>query len=358
VDSGISGSKTFVALLPFPAALWSHNRRACVFNHHTSQLLGLAESDLSSKNFLRQWTDRIHPQDRVMFETAWRRIENGEPNSSCRYRFFSKCQDAEIQMQEFLFSSCSLTRPSEAVWSIYCEDRSTGEEVLERAHVRDLVGGLTHEIGNSLQAIRGEVDFLKLAGTLPQESAGAISRGIEQIRSLVWEANEYLSPPSLEQRWVDSESVINAVIQSKQLQLAQRGIHVSAVFNGPLPELPLGSQFRDAFERVIDFSAAILPEGGALRVEVGPRRIDDSQYVELRVINVSPTHLELDENDVFRPYIKVNDCRVGLTMSMARQILRRHFGNISFRKEQRNRGVFSILIKTPMDPEWNTKPHS
>ena len=318
--SGVGGSKTFVELLPFPAALWSHNRHSCVFNRYTSQLLGLAESDFSSKDFLCLWTDRIHPQDRTILETAWRRIENGEQNSSCRYRFFSKCQDAEIQMQEYLFSSSSLTRPSEAVWSIYCEDHSTGEEVLERAHVRDLVGGLTHEIGNSLQAIRGEADFLKLTGTLPQESAGAISRGIEQIRSLAWEANEYLSPFSREQRWEDSESVINEVIQSRQLQLAQRGIHVSAVFNRPLPNLSLGSQFRDAFDRVIDFSSTILPEGGALRVEVGPRPINDSQYVELRVINVSPTQLEVEENDVFRPYLNVNDCRVGLTMSMARQI--------------------------------------
>jgi signal transduction histidine kinase len=293
-----------------------------------------------------------------MVETAWRRIENGEPNSSCRYRFFLERQDAEIQMQEYLFSSSGLTRPSEAVWSVYCEDRSTGEEVLERTHVRDLVGGLTHEIGNSLQAIRGEVDFLKLGGTLPQKSADAISLGIEQIRSLAWEANEYLSPFTLDQRWEDSESVINEVIQSRQLQLAQRGIHVSAVFNRPLPALSLGPQFRGALERVIDFSSTILPEGGALRVEVRPRPINDSQYVELRVINVSPTQLEVEENEVFRPYLKVNGRRVGLTMSMARQILRRHFGNISFRKEQRNRGVFSILIKTPMDSECITIQHN
>jgi hypothetical protein len=116
------------------------------------------------------------------------------------------------------------------------------------------------------------------------------------------------NPLSLERIWEDSESVINEVTQSRQSQLAQRGIDVSAVFNGPLPELSLGSQFREAFERVIEFSSTILPEGGALRVVVGPRCIDDSHYVELRVINDSPTQLEVQEKDVFRPYLKVNDC--------------------------------------------------
>jgi len=220
------------------------------------------------------------------------------------------------------------------------------------------VGGLTHELSNSLQAIRGEVDFLKIAGTLPQNSAGVIYRGIEQIRTLAGEVNEYFSPFSVEQRWEDTATVIHEAIQSKQPQLTRHGIHVSAVFNGPLPKLALGSQFRDAFERVLEFSSTILPEGGALTIEVGPRHIDDCLYVELRVINTSPTYLDLEENDVFRPYLKVNDCRVGLNLSIARQVLRRHFGNIVFRKEQRNLGVFSILIKAPKDTEINLGSHN
>jgi signal transduction histidine kinase len=349
VYSGVYESGPFLELLPFPAALWSHDRRACVFNHNTRRLLGLAESDFSPTNFLFQWTDRIHPQDREKFEMAWRRIENGEKNSSCRYRFFSKREDTQIPMQEFLFSSSTLTQPSQSVWSLYFEDHSTGEDVMERSHVRDLIEGLTHEIGNSLQGIRGEVDLLKLAGTLPQDSASAIFRGVEHICALAGEANEYLLPFSRERRWEDTASVIHEVVQSRRRQLAQRGIDVSAVFDGPLPKLPLGSQFRDAFARVIEFSSALLPQGGALKVEVGPKRIDDSLYVELRVINASPTHLGVEENDVFRPYLKVNDCRVGLTLAIAREILRRHFGKIIFHKEQRNRGVFSILIKVPMD---------
>jgi hypothetical protein len=34
-------------------------------------------------------------------------------------------------------------------------------------------------------------------------------------------------------------------------------------------------------------------------------------------------------------------------MAVAQQILRRHFGKIVFRKEQSNRGVFSLLIRVP-----------
>ena len=350
VHSSVQESGPFLELLPFPAALWSHDRRNCVFNQNTRRLLGLAESDFLPSNGLVEWTERIHPQDREKFETAWRRIESGEKSSSCRYRFFPKREDTQIAMQEFLFSSSTLRQPSPAVWSLYVEDQSTGEEVLERSDVRELVEGLTHEIGNSLQAIKGELDLLKLAGTLPQDSAGTIFRGVEHICALAGEVNEYLLPFSRDQSWEDTSTVIHEIVQSRRSQLAQRGIDVSAVFNGPLPKLRLGSQFRDAFARVIEFSSALLPQGGALKVEVGPKRIDDDLYVELRVINASPTHLGVNENDVFRPYLVVNNCRVGLTLTTAREILRRHFGKIIFHKEQRNRGVFSILIKVPMDP--------
>ena len=350
VYSGVHESGPFLEQLPFAAALWSHDRRACAANHKTRRLLGLVEKDLFPTNFLDQWTDRIHPQDREKFETAWRRIERGEKSSSCRYRFFLKRDDAQISMQEFLFSSSALAQPFQTVWSLYVEDQGAGEEVLERSYVRDLVSGLTHEIGNSLQAIKGEVDLLKLAGALPQDSAWGIFRGVENICALAGEVNDYLLPFSGECRWEDTATVIHEVVQSRRSRLVHRGIDVSIVINGALPDLPLGSHFRDAFARVLEFSSALLAQGGALKVEVGPKRIDDSLYVELLVINASPTRLGVEENDVFRPYLKVNDCRVGLTMAIAREILRHHFGKIIFHKEQRNRGVFSILIKVPMDP--------
>jgi signal transduction histidine kinase len=344
----LHASSPLLQLLPFPAALWSHDRRACVYNDNTRRLLGITDSDFSASTFLVQWMDRIHPQDRDKLNTAWRRIESGEKISSCRYRFFLKTEDAEIQMQEFLFSASAAMDPSQAVWSLYVQDPSAGGELLERSQVQDLVDGFTHELGNCLQAIRGEVDLLKIAGALPQNSVGAIYRGVEDIRTLAGEVHEYLSPVSAEVRWEETTTAIQEVVQRHLPQLARRGIAVSAAFKGPLPRLPLGSEFREALGRVIEFSAALLPQGGALSVEAGLQHIGDSPYVELRVINESPTRLDIEENDVFRPYLKVNDCCVGLTLTLAREILRRHFGNIMFHKDQRNHGVFSILIKVPM----------
>jgi signal transduction histidine kinase len=344
VDGGLSESGSLLELLPFPAALWRRDRRSCVFNSHTRRLLGYSESDFLQKIAL--WIDRIHPQDREAFANAWGRIQGGEQTTSCRYRFFQKNANTPIQLRELLFSYSTPAIAWPAVWSLYFEDQTVSER---RQIQRDLVRGLTHEIGNSLQAIGGEVDLLRLTGDLPQRSAQAVDRGVEQIRGLLSDVSEYLAPSPFERRRENTATVIFEVIQRITPRFEQCGIRVGVRLTQPLPELPLGAQFRNALKRVIEFSYALLPKGGELQIEAGLKRIRKSRYVEVRVINVSPTSLDVDDNDVFRPYLIVNECRVGLTMSLARQILRNHFGKIIFHKEQRNRGVFSILIKVPAD---------
>jgi nitrogen-specific signal transduction histidine kinase len=59
----------------------------------------------------------------------------------------------------------------------------------------------------------------------------------------------------------------------------------------------------------------------------------------------------MDEVDVFRPFLNINGRRIGLSMAVAREILRRHSGKIVFSREQRNRAVFSIRLKMPSTGE-------
>jgi len=209
--------------------------------------------------------------------------------------------------------------------------------------------GLTHEIGNHLQAIRGELDLLTLSGALPQQSSKSVAFGVQQIHKLTREITEYLSPPPLQLRAEDLAVVLAEVIRISERELAEHGIRMTVVVKEPLPRLQLDGQFRSALKRVLEFSCALLPEGGELKIEAGLHWMEGDRYVELSLINASPTYLNVPSNDVFRPFLKVNDCRVGLSMAVARQILRRHFGKIAFRQEHRDRGVFSILIKVPSD---------
>jgi signal transduction histidine kinase len=330
--------------VPLPAALWSRNRRLGVLNDLTRQLVGLWEDDLELTGSL--WMDRIHPQDRDSVVAAWNRLQNDETKISCQYRFFPKHKTQEVWLKETSFWYHPRQGGAPAVWSFYTEEVThKHKDFGETRNVRELLVGLTHEIGNNLQAIRGELDLLTLAGALPEQSSKTVIRGVDQIRKLTAEIAEYVSPPPLQLRSEDLALVLAEVIRVSERQLAEHGIELTVMLREPLPRLRLDWQFRSALKRVIEFSCALLPQGGKLQIEAGLRWVEDDRYVELKLINASPTHLNVEGNDVFRPFLKVNDCRIGLSMAVARQALRRHFGKIAFRQEHRNRGVFSILIK-------------
>src|SRR5262245_36575883 len=68
--TGLIDVSVILEVIPYPVALWSLNRRLCMFNHHARELLGFSEDEFLRNGSL--WTDRIHPQDRDAFASAWR----------------------------------------------------------------------------------------------------------------------------------------------------------------------------------------------------------------------------------------------------------------------------------------------
>src|SRR5919198_1605890 len=117
-----------------------------------------------------------------------------------------------------------------------CNGLQRRNEVGEIHEVRELLIGLTHEIGNSLQAISGELDLLTLTRPFPQQSSKAVYHGIEQIRKLTREISEYLSPPPLKLRSEDLGLVLTEVIRASEPELVEYGIQTTVVLGKPLPK--------------------------------------------------------------------------------------------------------------------------
>ena len=233
------------------------------------------------------------------------------------------------------------------IWSLYIEETAFEAESTESYPLRKLLGGLTHDIGNNLQTISGELELSRWSGVLSVESAEAMARGITQIRTLAREIEEYLFPSKHRLRNADPASLLAEVIQSKEKEMAAQGIRTGVILKEALPKVPLDGEFDRALRGVLDFSRALLAQGGELKIEAGMRRREGERYIELNIVSSSSTSLQVNERDVFRPFSNINGHRLGLSMAVTQQILRRHYGEIVFRKEDSNRGVFSLLIRAP-----------
>jgi signal transduction histidine kinase len=336
---------TAIDFQPFPAALWSLDRRSCIFNDAAREFLGFCEHDFIQDVAL--WLERIHPDDRNEFSRAWKSLQGGDTRVSSRYRFQPKNQTQGLWIREVSFLYSPRGAEKRNVWAVYVEEVASENLFRGAGQVRNFVRGLTHELGNSLQAIRGEVDILRFSQALPNDSADIIYRGINQVRRLVHEIDEYLFPSSVEPKTEDPTSVLTQIIQSREEEMAAQGIRTGMKLRGSLPKVPLDLQFGRALNDVIDFSRALLSKGGELNIEAGVCRQEGENYIELNIVSSSQSSLQVEEGDVFRPFATVNGHRSGLSMAVAQQILKRHFGKIAFRKEQSNRGVFSLLIRVP-----------
>ncbi len=341
--AGFIEAGTAIEFVPSPAALWSLDRRSCLFNDHARELLGFCEHDFKQDAAL--WLERVHPDDRKEFLRAWKNLQLGESRISSRYRFQPKNRTQVVWLRDvsFLYGRGGAAN----VWTVYLEEVATESIFQGAGQVRYFVRGLTHEMGNNLQAIRGELDILRFSHAIPNDSAETIYRGINQVRRLVHEIEEYLFPSSVEAKTEDPTSVLAEVIHSREKEMAANGIRTGMKLKESLPKVPLDLQFGRALTNVIDFSRALLSKGGELNIEAGVCRQDGENYIELNIVSSSETSLQVEEGDVFRPFANVNGHRAGLSMAVAQQILKRHFGKIVFRKEQSNRGVFSLLIRVP-----------
>jgi len=71
--TGLVDAGMILEVIPYPVALWSLDRRSCVFNQPTRELLGFSEDDFRQNSSL--WTDRIHPQDRSAFLSTWGKLQ-------------------------------------------------------------------------------------------------------------------------------------------------------------------------------------------------------------------------------------------------------------------------------------------
>jgi len=307
--------------------------------------VGFCEHDFNQDVSL--WLQRIHPEDRKQFLEAWKSLQGGETSVSSRYRFQPKNQTQGLWLKDVSFLYGCGDAEKSLVWTVYTEEVALENVFRGAGQVRNFVRGLTHEMGNNLQAIRGELDILRFSHALPSDSADTIYRGINQVRRLVHEIEEYLFPSSMEPRTEDPASVLTEVIRSREKEMTAHGIRTGMKLKQSLPKVPLDLQFGKALSELIDFSRALLSKGGELNIEAGVCRRDGQDYIELNIVTCSQTSLQVEEGDVFRPFANVNGHRAGLSMAVAQQILKRHFGKIVFRKEQSNRGVFSLLIRVP-----------
>jgi PAS domain-containing protein len=350
-----AGERDLIEILPHPTALWTRDRTTGVFNSAARSLFGLTEDAFVQGG---TWVDRILPPDRAEFQRALERVCLGGGTVRVDYRFHRSARAEPISITELISPYSSAADKCLDSWSVYSRAVTSPApgEASERKRIYELLLGLNHDVSNNLQAIKGEVALLQIDGIISEQTSNAVNNGVANIKKLLVEIAEYLSPSPLELSLENPALVFAEILRESESELAAHHICISFVMQEPLPAIPMGRQFRDALREVLQFSCALLPKGGEVKIETALISTDRGRELEIRVINASSSELGMGEIDVFRPFLNINGRRIGLSMAVAREILRRHSGKIVFCREQRNRAVFSIRLQMNPSGESQSPP--
>ncbi|MGH7825290.1 MAG: PAS domain-containing protein [Candidatus Binatia bacterium] len=333
--------------LPCAAAVWPSDQTTGSLNHYAMQLLGVDSRDVGRTT----WTSRVDPRDRSRLSAAWERLKNRSESVCSDYRFI-RSDGKSIWIRDVSARYHNAYGESEAIISTYTDisDLKKPSSSRQRTSSRQdtlegIISPLIHEIRNNLHAIRLEIDLLLMdfGATL---SSDRFFESIDRVNRSLHDLREYLVCPAPQFSAANPGLILDETLRQMKKELEQQRVHVKFNESGVLPLVSLDSrQFHSALERVIDFCGILLGQGGELAVETGVRKVGAAEYVELTFTTASVSPCELDERDIFRPFLKINNRQIGLGMVAARQLLRRNRATISFAKESSHRGRISILLK-------------
>jgi nitrogen-specific signal transduction histidine kinase len=329
---------------PTGVAVWYSEPFFCVFNRSAKQLTGFSGRDFQQNESL--WLSRVHPQDHAIISAAGKKLQTEKRKVTCDYRFRPNGQREEIWIRDVSLSWQNHDGKIGGIVSVYTDISAfMAGGTQSTPQLRTVIKGLTHDIRNSVHTIGGALEVLRLTGSLPVEPQKIINP-IEEINRLLGDLEEYFFPPNTQLSVANAVLLLQDVILKMQDELLRRGIHLKLIHESSLPYVRLDArQVRRAIQRVLDFSVALLPKGGKLNIKARRREIDSTRYVELQIISYSADSLEIDEKEVFQPFLQVQKYKAGLSLALARETLYRNRGQISFRKNNSQQALFSLLLE-------------
>jgi PAS domain S-box-containing protein len=333
--------------LPCAAAVWGNDAMTGSLNHHAKQLLGVADCDLAHA----AWISRIEPSDRQRFATSWEQLKVRRDAVCNDYRFL-RGDGERIWLRDVSIAYRNGHGDIDAIISTYTDisdlkarppaDNGSGpwgEDAIE-----GIIGPVIHEIRNNLHAVRLEIDLLLMdfgAAVNSErffESMDRVNRSLHDLR-------EYLVRREPNFSAVNPSLILHELLGPMTKDLAQQRIKLDLSPPAPLPLAWADTrQLRSALERILDFCRALLDQGGVLKIQTKFSKADAAEYLELILTATSVSSFEVDE-DIFRPFLRVNNRGLGLAMALASDLLRRNKGQVHFAKESPSQGRISILLK-------------
>lgn len=216
------------------------------------------------------------------------------------------------------------------------------------ATVGRLTAALAHEINNPLQSILGSVQFV--LEQLPAEDSQRpylelAASELDRVSDIVRRMVGFYRRDEAERLPTDLNALVRETLALAEKQLQRHRIAVITDLMEGLPRAPVApNQFKQVFLNLILNAADAMtgpPEGGKL--EITSRRTDDGQ-IEICFSDNGPGIPPHELERIFESFYTTKPHGTGLGLSVSRDIVRRHAGDLLAESQAGQGAVFRVVL--------------
>jgi two-component system, NtrC family, nitrogen regulation sensor histidine kinase GlnL len=216
-----------------------------------------------------------------------------------------------------------------------------------------LASGIAHELRNPLAGIKTTAQALCEELSFDdsrREYLNRITKEIDRLNELLKSFFSFAKPQNLNLTFCHIKDIVNEIIPFLIKEIADKGIRFVETYHPQLPKIRIDkNQMHQVFLNLFLNAIQAMPQGGELKIQVHPLSSggpDGTPQSMIRIL-VSDTGKGIPANllnKIFDPFFTTKPRGIGLGLSIAYQIIKKHEGTIQVQSEWEKGTTFDIRL--------------
>jgi PAS domain S-box-containing protein len=215
-----------------------------------------------------------------------------------------------------------------------------------------LAGGIAHDFNNLLTAIAGYSEFL-IAGQTEDKlrrHAQEIKKAADRAAALTGQLLAFSRRQVLQPRVLDLNSVVSDMDMMLRRLIGEDVELVTMLDPALSPVLADPTQVEQVIVNLAVNARDAMPQGGSVTVETSNVRIDDDEFVELRLTDTGVGMTETERQQLFDPFFTTKEFGTGLGLATVYGIVEQSGGTIDVDSAPGHGSSFRILLPATKAP--------
>jgi PAS domain S-box-containing protein len=216
-----------------------------------------------------------------------------------------------------------------------------------------LASGIAHELRNPLAGIKTTAQALseEMSFADPKrEYLNRITKEIDRLNELLKSFFSFAKPQKLNLTSCHIKDIVNEIIPFLIKEIADKGIRFAETYHPQIPKIRVDkNQMHQVFLNLFLNAIQAMPTGGELKIQVHPVISSGPDGTTQRLIRIliSDTGKGIPANlinKIFDPFFTTKPKGIGLGLSIAYQIVKKHEGTIQVRSEWERGTTFDLRL--------------